>query len=146
MLETSFRTGCASPVCIAAAVYVAGGAVLFERAAPRRLQSRHRRALARRKTSLRCRWPSPPFRQHAGDLGGDRLDYGGVISTGMGMIIRGKQSGVKAPSAPRRRLCVPVVTSLLTGIAVLGSRRPCAVIAYLLVLGGVYAADSCSAA
>ncbi|MEC8129522.1 MAG: DMT family transporter [Pseudomonadota bacterium] len=125
-------------VCIAAAVCIAGGAVLFQAmppASPVAITASaflvaNILALPLAVADLPASMPS---------LGGIAwVLAGGVISTGIGMIIRGKL--IRRESAvytATNGYIVPVVTSLL-GIAVLGeSVGLVPVMAYLLVLGGL---------
>ena len=125
-------------VCIAAAVCIAGGAVLFQvmpPASPVAITASaflvaNILALPVAVAALPASMPS---------LGGIAwILAGGVISTGIGMIIRGKL--IRRESAvytATNGYIVPVVTSLL-GIAVLGeSVGLVPVMAYLLVLGGL---------
>ncbi|MEC7486068.1 MAG: DMT family transporter [Pseudomonadota bacterium] len=125
-------------VCIAAAVCIAGGAVLFQAmppASPIAITASaflvaNILALPVAVAALPASMPS---------LGGIAwILAGGVISTGIGMIIRGKL--IRRESAvytATNGYIVPVVTSLL-GIAVLGeSVGLVPVMAYLLVLGGL---------
>ncbi len=124
--------------CIAAAVCIAGGAVLFQAmppASPVAITASaflvaNILALPVAVVALPASMPS---------LGGIAwILAGGVISTGIGMIIRGKL--IRRESAvytATNGYIVPVVTSLL-GIAVLGeSVGLVPVMAYLLVLGGL---------
>ncbi len=125
-------------VCIAAAVCIAGGAVLFQAMPPASPVAITASAfLVANILALPVAVAALPASMPS--LGGIAwILAGGVISTGMGMIIRGKL--IRRESAvytATNGYIVPVVTSLL-GIAVLGeSVGLVPVMAYLLVLGGL---------
>ena len=125
-------------VCIAAAVCIAGGAVLFQAMPPASPVAITASAfLVANILALPVAVAALPASMPS--LGGIAwILAGGVISTGIGMIIRGKlirrESAVYSAT---NGYIVPVVTSLL-GIAVLGeSVGLVPVMAYLLVLGGL---------
>ena len=125
-------------VCIAAAVCIAGGAVLFQAMPPASPVAITASAfLVANILALPVAVAALPASMPS--LGGIAwILAGGVISTGIGMIIRGKL--IRRESAvytATNGYIVPVVTSLL-GIAVLGeSVGLVPVMAYLLVLGGL---------
>ena len=125
-------------VCIAAAVCIAGGAVLFQAMPPASPVAITASAfLVANILALPVAVATLPASMPS--LGGIAwILAGGVISTGIGMIIRGKL--IRRESAvytATNGYIVPVVTSLL-GIAVLGeSVGLVPVMAYLLVLGGL---------
>ena len=125
-------------VCIAAAVCIAGGAVLFQAMPPASPVAITASAfLVANILALPVAVAALPASMPS--LGGIAWTLaGGVISTGIGMIIRGKL--IRRESAvytATNGYIVPVVTSLL-GIAVLGeSVGLVPVMAYLLVLGGL---------
>ena len=125
-------------VCIAAAVCIAGGAVLFQAMPPASPVAITASAfLVANILALPVAVAALPASMPS--LGGIAwILAGGVISTGIGMIIRGKL--IRRESAvytATNGYIVPVVTSLL-GIAVLGeSVGLVTVMAYLLVLGGL---------
>ncbi len=125
-------------VCIAAAVCIAGGAVLFQAMPPASPVAITASAfLVANILALPVAVAALPASMPS--LGGIAwILAGGVISTGMGMIIRGKL--IRRESAvytATNGYIVPVVTSLL-GIAVLGeSVGLVPVMAYLLVFGGL---------
>ena len=125
-------------VCIAAAVCIAGGAVLFQAMPPASPVAITASAfLVANILALPVAVAALPTSMPS--LGGIAwILAGGVISTGIGMIIRGKL--IRRESAvytATNGYIVPVVTSLL-GIAVLGeSVGLVPVMAYLLVLGGL---------
>ena len=125
-------------VCIAAAVFIAGGAVLFQAMPPASPVAITASAfLVANILAVPVAVAALPASMPG--LGGiGWILTGGVISTGIGMIIRGKL--IRRESAvytATNGYIVPVVTSLL-GIAVLGeSVGLVPVMAYLLVLGGL---------
>ncbi|MED5313338.1 MAG: DMT family transporter [Pseudomonadota bacterium] len=125
-------------VCIAAAVCIAGGAVLFQAMPPASPVAITASAfLVANILALPVAVAALPASMPS--LGGIAwILAGSVISTGIGMIIRGKL--IRRESAvytATNGYIVPVVTSLL-GIAVLGeSVGLVPVMAYLLVLGGL---------
>ena len=125
-------------VCISAAVCIAGGAVLFQAMPPASPVAITASAfLVANILALPVAVAALPASMPS--LGGIAWTLaGGVISTGIGMIIRGKL--IRRESAvytATNGYIVPVVTSLL-GIAVLGeSVGLVPVMAYLLVLGGL---------
>ena len=125
-------------VCIAAAFCIAGGAVLFQAMPPASPVAITASAfLVANILALPVAVAALPASMPS--LGGIAwILAGGVISTGIGMIIRGKL--IRRESAvytATNGYIVPVVTSLL-GIAVLGeSVGLVPVMAYLLVLGGL---------
>ena len=125
-------------VCIAAAVCIAGVAVLFQAMPPASPVAITASAfLVANILALPVAVAALPASMPS--LGGIAwILAGGVISTGIGMIIRGKL--IRRESAvytATNGYIVPVVTSLL-GIAVLGeSVGLVPVMAYLLVLGGL---------
>ena len=125
-------------VCIAAAVCIAGGAVLFQAMPPASPVAITASAflvanILAVPVAVAALPASMPSMSGIG-----WILTGGVISTGVGMIIRGKL--IRRESAvytATNGYIVPVVTSLL-GIAVLGeSVGLVPVMAYLLVLGGL---------
>jgi drug/metabolite transporter (DMT)-like permease len=125
-------------VCIAAAVCIAGGAVLFQAMPPASPVAITASAflvanILAVPVAVAALPASMPSMSGIG-----WILTGGVISTGVGMIIRGKL--IRRESAvytATNGYIVPVVTSLL-GIAVLGERVGLVpVMAYLLVLGGL---------
>ena len=125
-------------VCIAAAVCIAGGAVLFQAMPPASPVAITASAfLVANILAVPVAVAALPASM-PGISGIGWILTGGVISTGIGMIIRGKL--IRRESAvytATNGYIVPVVTSLL-GIAVLGeSVGLVPVMAYLLVLGGL---------
>ena len=125
-------------ICIGAAVCIAAGAVLFQAMPPASPVAITASAfLVANLLAVPVAFASLPG--EVPTLGGiGWILTGGVLSTGVGMIIRGKL--IRRESAvytATNGYIVPVITSLL-GIAVLGETIGAVpVMAYLLVLGGL---------
>ena len=125
-------------VCIAAAIFIASGAVLFQAMPPASPVAITASAFL---VANILAVPVALFSLPASMPGLTGIGWiltGGIISTGVGMIIRGKL--IRRESAVYTAMngyIVPVVASLL-GIAVLGETVGLApILAYMLVLGGL---------